>query len=599
MGRRLGLVVGVNAYGDNTFQSLRFAENDARAFAQWLVNEKGGKWGPADVQHVYGIHATKELVQSLVLQLCLTVAQPDDLVLIYIASHAYIDERSGEGYLALADTSYVNPATGLPLAALAQKVMTQSRAASIVFILDSFQTGRMWGTRQASPYDMQPLLGPAMLAGLQQQPNRVVVGSCRGNAVGAEVGERGLGALMFNMIIGLSGGAADPATGNVSLQTLYGYLSHTLGMQQRPQVFGHAPEPLVLVGDAPLQQQVGIVPQPAKTPVYATSVPQTPQGAVQQSSYGATATAQLSPSHQMQRTTSGPIHVTELEQHRQQQTTMLLNAAMQQFQAQHVDEAMRLTDQALHITPTSSSGLTLKSQILGTMGRFPEALAVVEQLRQLEPENALAWSMGAVLLTNMGRHQEALGAIERSLELDASNAESYAIKTHIMSSIAITQNQQDEGLSQKNELIASDKRRSDPLSFLMGMGLQFVGMVLGIVGGLVPLVSPKLPIAVALLLESVGLTILCVNAARGAYRRGFSWVLVTVFFSLIPAAILGISLGYRSAYRKIFSELQAHTTFLLPLLFLGFWLVAAAVLPVLVAIVAFISGMVTGARRRR
>ncbi len=599
MGRRLGLVVGVNSYQDNTFQPLQFAENDARAFAQWLVNEKGGKWAPADVQHVYSINATRDLIESLVLQLCLSIAQPDDLVLIYIASHAFLDERNGDGYLALSDTFYRNPSTGLHLSLLAQQVMTQSRAANIVFILDSFQTGQAWGTRQNSPYDVQPLLGTALLQGLQQQQERIILGSCRGNAFSAEAGERGLGLLMYRMIVGLSSAATDPITGSVTLQTLYTYLANNLAMQQRPQVFGQAPNPIMLVGNEYLQQQPVQTMRPENTPVYAATVPQTPQGAVvQQGAYNATATAQLAPSSQQrQRTTSGQLHSSEIEQHRQQQSAFLLDSALQQFQAQHPEEALRFIDQALQITPGESAGLTLKGQILGTMGRFPEALMAVDQLRQQEPDNALAWSMGAVLLTNMGRHQEALAAIERSLELDASNTESYAIKTDIMSSIAIAQNK-DKTLP-KNELIASEKRRGGPLSFLLSMGLQFVGLLLGIVGGLLPIIRPTLPITLSLLLESLGLAILCVNAARGAYRYGFLRVLVTLFFSLLPVALLGISIGYRPAYRKIIFELQAHPVFLVPLLFLGLWLAVAAVVPDILAIIAFISGMITGVRRRR
>ena len=598
MGRRLGLVVGVNSYQDTLFQPLQFAETDARAFAQWLVNERGGRWAPADVQHVYGANATRALVESLVLQLCLSVAQPDDLVLIYIASHAFLDENSGNGYLALADTFYGNPGTGLHLPSLAQQMMTQSQAAHVVFILDSFQTGQGWNTRQSSPYDMQPLLGSALLNGLQQQQDRIIIGSCRGNAFSAEVGERSLGLLMYRMIVGLSGGAADPITKNVTLQALYAYLASNLVMQQRPQVFGQAPNPIVLVGDIVAQQQVVTTPRPTETPVYATSTPQRSQGAViQQGSYNATATAQVPPSSQQQRTTSGHLRATEIEQHRQQQSAFLLDFALHQLQMQQGEEALRLTEQALQITPGDRTGLTLKGQILGTMGRFPEALAVVEQLRQQEPDNALAWSMGAVLLTNMGRHQDALAAIERSLELDASNPESYSIKTNIMSSIAIAQNK-DKTLP-KNELIASEKRRGGPLSFLVGMGMQFVGLLLGIVGGLLPIIRPTLPMTLSFLLESVGLAVLCVNAARGAYRHGFMRVLVTIFFSLIPIAILGISIGYRPAYRKIIFELQAHTAFLLPLLFLGLWLALAAVVPDVVAIIGFVVGMIRGVRRRK
>src|SRR5579859_5633534 len=110
MGKRLGLIIGINQYQDPSFQPLRFAENDSRALAQWLVNMQGGKWMPSDVQLVQGVHATRELAESLITQICLQIAEPDDLVMIYFAGHAFIDEQSGEGYLALTNTRYQDAA---------------------------------------------------------------------------------------------------------------------------------------------------------------------------------------------------------------------------------------------------------------------------------------------------------------------------------------------------------------------------------------------------------------------------------------------------------------------------------------------------------
>src|SRR5512146_2742751 len=99
MSRHLGLIIGVNQYQDSTFEPLQFAENDARALAQWLVNTKGGRWSPPDMQLVQGSHATRELVTSLIIQTSLHLADPGDIVLIYFAGHAFLDEKSGEGYL--------------------------------------------------------------------------------------------------------------------------------------------------------------------------------------------------------------------------------------------------------------------------------------------------------------------------------------------------------------------------------------------------------------------------------------------------------------------------------------------------------------------
>src|SRR6266568_8518631 len=106
MSRRLGLVIGVNQYQDPTFQPLTFAETDARALAQWLVNDKGGKWSPSDVQLLQGPQATRESIETLITQTCLQMAAPEDMVLLYFAGHAFLDERNGDGYLALSNTRY-------------------------------------------------------------------------------------------------------------------------------------------------------------------------------------------------------------------------------------------------------------------------------------------------------------------------------------------------------------------------------------------------------------------------------------------------------------------------------------------------------------
>ncbi|MBO0790306.1 MAG: caspase family protein, partial [Ktedonobacteraceae bacterium] len=118
MSKQLGLIIGANQYQDPAFRPLQYAENDARAFAQWLVNSRGGQWQPANVQHLQGAHATKQLVESLISQMCLNLAEPGDLALIYFAGHAFLDERSGDGYLALSDTRSQVPASGLHLSSL-------------------------------------------------------------------------------------------------------------------------------------------------------------------------------------------------------------------------------------------------------------------------------------------------------------------------------------------------------------------------------------------------------------------------------------------------------------------------------------------------
>lgn len=251
MSRRLGLIIGINHYQDATFRPLQYAESDAKAIAQWLVNNRGGKWSPADVQLVQGDLATRELVESLIGQICFSVAEPDDLVVIYFAGHVFLDERNGDGYLALSNTNFQNPQTGLSLASMVQSPLLRSRASQVLLILDTFQTGALWSRYRAFPYDVKPLLGASILPLVQQQPNRLLLCSCRGNELAEESGERGLGMFTHRLIVSLCGPASDPSTGTITLQQLHAHLYNTAGEQQRPHLFGQMTTPVVLVGSLP------------------------------------------------------------------------------------------------------------------------------------------------------------------------------------------------------------------------------------------------------------------------------------------------------------------------------------------------------------
>ncbi len=618
MGRRLALIVGINSYQDASFRPLHYAENDARAIAQWLVNTKGGNWSPPDVQHVQGAYATHELIESLVTRFCTQNAGPGDLVLVYFAGHAFVDATSDDGYLALANTNAQQPATAIHLPTLIQQSMGRSRAAHVVFILDCFQNGRVWEMRRTTQFDSRPLLSPHILNALQHTGNRLILSSCRGKEGTPEAGERSLGRLAYNMILGLCGPASDPATKQVTLQGLHTFLSRTVGEQQRPQLFGQESTPLVLVGEMPVP--AAVLPKLANTPLPPTqpsqsspmqgtsfTSPQTGGLSFQQSaSYAppaqpynaapmstqaatqATTTAQLSP------TTSGPLNISVAEQ----QSTMRLRQARHLVQMQNPGEAFTVLEQALQIAPNNVPALILKGQLLGSIGKSEEALYCVEKALQIDANNALGWSVQAALLTNTGQYQPALQAIERSLELDPNNPESYAIKTSIMGHVAATQSQ---GPNKRFTAVA--KQNSGPTSFLRGAGLQLLGLIVGSAGAALPILQPHVPLMVAFVLQSLGLAILCVNAVYGSYVHGFFRFVFTLFISILTAAILGgvafIGGLNKIGQGRIYIMLQNNPALLVPLLIFGIWLAVAAAVPLIAALFAFIAGLITGVRRKQ
>jgi uncharacterized caspase-like protein len=603
MGRRLGLVIGVNSYQDGAFQPLQYAETDARAIAQWLVNSQGGNWSPSDVQLVQGAYATSELVETLITQLCVNVAGPGDIVFVYFAGHAFLDGVNGDGYLALANTRFEQPNTGIHLPTLTQQSMGRSRAAHVVFILDCFQTGQLWSKLRASPYDNRPLIGPNILNALQQTGDRLILCACRGNEFAQEAGEKNLGVFAYQAILGLCGPASDSASGQITLQRLHAFLFSSLGEQQRPQLFGQERTPLVLVGEMPAApiaaQQSGQLPHIQSGQLPAAFSPGVSQSSPRQTAslgilmgqaaQSAAATAQLSPS------TTGQLKFSAAEQ----QCDILLRQARQSMQLQNPAEAFNYVEHALVIAPTNTSALILKGQILGSVGRFQEALNEVERVLRIDSNNALGWSMRAALLSNMGQYQMALQAVEHSLELDPNNPETYSVKTSIMGQIASYQSQSNS----KKLMVPPQKKPGGAASFFIGMGLQFLGLALGIAGLALPILLPRLPLVLALALQSLGLAILCVNAARGSYLYGFSRFFLTIFTSGITAAMLGSGAFFGGVNKigtgRVYGMILHNPAILVPSLFVGLWLAAATAIPLLLGLFGLIGGLIVGVRRKK
>ena len=594
MGKRLGLISGINYYQDTAFRPLQFAENDARALAQWLVNSRGGNWNPSDVQLLLGEQATSKLAESLIIQSCLNVADHDDLVFIYFAGHTFLDEINGEGYLAFANTHLQQPATALSLLSLFDATLLQSRAAQIVLLIDCYQTGPIWNQRKTSQFDFKPLLGPTLQNTLKKAPGRLLYCSCRGNEHTSEVGEKNLGKLLYNMIIGLSGPATDPDSGQTTLQNLHAFLLSSLHEQHQPQVFGQEQRPIVLVGDMPsfkYKQEIISVSPLSSYAHYSPTVPPL------MSNQSAEDLSHSSVSHlntQMSFSAPGQSSIEILELNRRNHCMKLLNQAQQQVQMQNIPAALYTLENVLQIAPDYIDALLLKAQLLGTTGYSQDALTAANLVVQLDPGNALGWSICATILANMGQLHEASTAIERSIALNPNNPEALAIRDAILSNLA--RNSLEEQDVRSRSTSTSAGKQGGVKSFLIGAVIQIAALFVGTIGASILVIRPQLPIVIAFLLESGALAILCVNAARGAYLYGIKRFLLTFFTSLLALAILGGL--YRFGYHWLLHRVIALPPLIVPVLFLGFWLVTAAVLPLLLALGALLSGIIIGARRK-
>ena len=319
---------------------------------------------------------------------------------------------------------------------LFNETMLHSRAAQIVLVVDCFQTGPTWNKRKTSQFDFKPLLGPTLQNALKQTQGRLLYCSCRGNEYTSEVGEKNVGKLLYNMIIGLSGPATDPISGQTTLQNLHAFLLSSLDEQHQPQVFGQEQRPIVLVGDMPsfeYKTRKHICFTSIFTCAIFSNGFTTNEQPVRRVSFTIL-------NKYCKRTdvpsTSGQSSIEILEQNRRNQCMKLLNQARQQVQMQNIPAALNTIENVLQMAPDYIDALILKAQLLGTTGYFQDALPVANQVVQLDPGNALGWSICATLLANMGQLHEASSAIERSIALNPNNPEALAIRDAILSNLA-------------------------------------------------------------------------------------------------------------------------------------------------------------------
>jgi WD40 repeat protein len=242
------LIVGIDYYNDSAhFIPLSFAEADARALYELLIDPERGGWQPEDVVYLAGEAATRDEIESQLRELCLVRADQHDLVLIYFAGHSFLDPATGDGYLALYSTRADRPVTGLHVPTLVDHYLYDSQAAHILTILDIAHSGSGW-RQQKSASDHSLLFGQA-LADLPRTKGRVILTSQRQSEVSQEQMEQGHGVFMTHLLDALEGEAANPRNGRVTLGTLYDYLDEQMSWDEPeyPQKFGYEHGSMVLI----------------------------------------------------------------------------------------------------------------------------------------------------------------------------------------------------------------------------------------------------------------------------------------------------------------------------------------------------------------
>ncbi len=146
------LVVGISRFADRAVPVLNYTTQDASAFAAELKDATIGRFPPDNVRVLTDDQATTKNIKEQ-LNWIARRAQPNDLVVIYVATHGSprtLDSAGGANYIVTYDTEIKdtdNPdqdalyATALPMVELANAVATRMKALRTAVILDTCYSG--------------------------------------------------------------------------------------------------------------------------------------------------------------------------------------------------------------------------------------------------------------------------------------------------------------------------------------------------------------------------------------------------------------------------------------------------------------------------
>lgn len=249
-GRVYALIVGVSKYNEVT--SLKYANRDALAFADYLKSKAGGNVDPANIKIFTDEEATRANIFDELYYLKQT-AQPGDLMYFYFAGHGDIEQDLSEGEDALLLLSksfkknYLSGSEYIELDKLRSIIGNfAKKGVNVIFVADACHSGAMLSGGQSGK--------ERTLTALQESwGNEVKFLSCQPNEVSEENPKWGGGRGIFSFTLeeGLKGLADTNGDSIVTVGEIKRYLDNEVPKQtgdaQNPDVRGDLKKPLARV----------------------------------------------------------------------------------------------------------------------------------------------------------------------------------------------------------------------------------------------------------------------------------------------------------------------------------------------------------------
>ncbi len=231
--KRWAVIIGISNYEDSRIPPLRFAAADAKAFYDWSVSTKGGKYPPSQVLLLTDQEATYKNMKNA---LFTWLKQPleEDIVTIYFAGHGSPDSPDSTDNLFLLpyDTQYDDIASsGFPMWDIQTALKRFIKAKKVVIIADACHAGGVGQTFDIAMRSNRGISINAISTGLQNLSNvgdGVCVISASDDKQFSQENQKwggGHGVFTYFLLKGLNGEADYDKDNHVSLGELIPYLS--------------------------------------------------------------------------------------------------------------------------------------------------------------------------------------------------------------------------------------------------------------------------------------------------------------------------------------------------------------------------------------
>jgi uncharacterized caspase-like protein len=219
------LVIGIGKFRDPSIPVLHYTAADANGFAQALLNANVGRFKPQNVAVLTDYQATTKNIREKLNWLART-AQPDDLVVIYVATHGSSRDldTAGVNYVITADTE-ITPkgganrdktsdtdkdidhdalfATALPMVDIANTVASRVHAQRVAVFLDTCFSGAAagsGGTKQVSAALPFRSVSAATLDRMSEGAGRVILAASQENQESLESASLGHGYFTYYLL---------------------------------------------------------------------------------------------------------------------------------------------------------------------------------------------------------------------------------------------------------------------------------------------------------------------------------------------------------------------------------------------------------------